>query len=301
MILGQYLKRDREARHISVGDVSRATHMSVGFIQALETDDFYYFSQPENIPGYLQLYCRHTGLDYDDVLKRYQSQLLLNPRHDEGSIVTADRKLFSYGNTPIQRAAGAKTSRRKLFQKNVAHNHLLSLAIVIGALVGLLILWTGGESLITDPFKSAGLQQDETQQKTPSHSLAEGFKGSSHLLPRSANSEQLPEQPVMPDLPMDPSSPNPSVARSVPTTTAPATPARTSPVSGMPSPSAGLSPTPAPPVLPRKENPTVVGNSDSRRYHRPGMKYCDKIKAFHRVEFASEEAAIRAGYHRAAR
>jgi cytoskeletal protein RodZ len=43
----------------------------------------------------------------------------------------------------------------------------------------------------------------------------------------------------------------------------------------------------------------VVGNRDTKRYHLPGMKYYDKIKAYHRVVFQSEREAIRAGYVKA--
>jgi len=45
----------------------------------------------------------------------------------------------------------------------------------------------------------------------------------------------------------------------------------------------------------------VIGNSDSKRYHLPGMKYYKKVKAYHRVVFDSEEEAIQAGYHKARR
>jgi tetratricopeptide (TPR) repeat protein len=43
----------------------------------------------------------------------------------------------------------------------------------------------------------------------------------------------------------------------------------------------------------------IIGNRDSKRYHLPGMKYYDLVKAYHRVVFQSEKEAIRAGYHRA--
>lgn len=45
----------------------------------------------------------------------------------------------------------------------------------------------------------------------------------------------------------------------------------------------------------------VIGNRDSKRYHLSGMKYYDHVAAYHRVVFASEEAAIKAGYHKASR
>jgi hypothetical protein len=43
----------------------------------------------------------------------------------------------------------------------------------------------------------------------------------------------------------------------------------------------------------------VIGNSDSKRYHLPGMKYYNAVKASHRVEFDSEADAIKAGYNKA--
>lgn len=45
----------------------------------------------------------------------------------------------------------------------------------------------------------------------------------------------------------------------------------------------------------------VIGNSDSKRYHLPGMKYYDAVDASHRVEFDSEADALRAGYSKAPR
>jgi hypothetical protein len=45
----------------------------------------------------------------------------------------------------------------------------------------------------------------------------------------------------------------------------------------------------------------VIGNSDSKIYHLPGMKYYNAVKAYHRVEFDSEADAIKAGYNKAPR
>ncbi len=45
----------------------------------------------------------------------------------------------------------------------------------------------------------------------------------------------------------------------------------------------------------------VIGNRDSKLYHLPGMKYYQRVAAYHRVEFPSEEEAIAAGYRKAPR
>lgn len=43
----------------------------------------------------------------------------------------------------------------------------------------------------------------------------------------------------------------------------------------------------------------VIGNSDTQRYHLPGMKYYNAVEDYHRVEFDSEADAIKAGYRKA--
>ena len=55
------------------------------------------------------------------------------------------------------------------------------------------------------------------------------------------------------------------------------------------------------PTLRRGPPVKVIGNSDSKRYHLPGMTYYDQVEAHHRVEFHSEEEAIKAGYRKAPR
>lgn len=66
-----------------------------------------------------------------------------------------------------------------------------------------------------------------------------------------------------------------------------------------------IKPPPTEPQRPENEpapkKMKVIGNRDSKRYHLPGMKYYDKVHAYHRVEFDSEEEAIKAGYHKAPR
>ncbi|MDQ5986539.1 MAG: hypothetical protein CSYNP_02269 [Syntrophus sp. SKADARSKE-3] len=57
-------------------------------------------------------------------------------------------------------------------------------------------------------------------------------------------------------------------------------------------------------AVPREESAVkvkTVGNRDSKLYHLPGMKYYDRVEAYHRIEFSSEEEAVAAGYHKAPR
>lgn len=52
-------------------------------------------------------------------------------------------------------------------------------------------------------------------------------------------------------------------------------------------------------VPPSPQGVRVIGNRDSKRYHLPGMKFYDQVKAYHRVVFQSEKEAIRSGYRKA--
>ena len=65
-------------------------------------------------------------------------------------------------------------------------------------------------------------------------------------------------------------------------------------VKAIPAPVAKATPAPA-----AKQKTKVIGNSDSKKYHLPGMKYYNAVKAYHRVEFDSEADAIKAGYNKA--
>lgn len=73
--LGQYLKREREYRAVSLGEMSQATRIPLPKLQALEEDDF------ENLPGvaitkgFLKAYVGHAGLDEQEVMYRYDAFL----------------------------------------------------------------------------------------------------------------------------------------------------------------------------------------------------------------------------------
>ncbi|MBM4331684.1 MAG: hypothetical protein FJ117_10760 [Deltaproteobacteria bacterium] len=80
--IGQYLRREREARSVSLEELSRGTRISRPFLDALERDDFHFFSQREFILGFLRGYARHLGLDQEEVLRRYRFQAELESRKE---------------------------------------------------------------------------------------------------------------------------------------------------------------------------------------------------------------------------
>lgn len=103
--LGQYLRRERESRSVSLEEVSRGTRISRPFLDALERDDFQFFSQQEYIGGFLRGYARYIGLDGQEVLKRYAIQSELTRRKE------AFRQLPLFPSTPAH-SDEASESRR---------------------------------------------------------------------------------------------------------------------------------------------------------------------------------------------
>lgn len=73
--VGEFLRRERESRRVALEEISRSTRISRPYLEALERNDFRFFSKPEYIQGFLRGYARHIGLDPNEVLKRYEFQL----------------------------------------------------------------------------------------------------------------------------------------------------------------------------------------------------------------------------------
>ena len=69
--IGRYLKRTREARAMSVEEVSRATRIPVASIDKIEADHFDDLPGEVFVRGFLKAYARAVSLSVDEVLARY--------------------------------------------------------------------------------------------------------------------------------------------------------------------------------------------------------------------------------------
>lgn len=78
--IGQYLRREREARNVSLEELSRGTRINRAFLEAIERDDFNFFPQRNFIIGFLKGYTRYLGLSSEEVIKRYLRHAELESR-----------------------------------------------------------------------------------------------------------------------------------------------------------------------------------------------------------------------------
>jgi len=96
--LGEKLRREREARGVSLQEISAATRVNIKFLEALEKNDYSEYQAPVFITGFLRSYANHLGLDADRIVAEYES-LNVEVRHDASRVVQIgdEQKPFPVG------------------------------------------------------------------------------------------------------------------------------------------------------------------------------------------------------------
>ena len=117
---GDWLRRQREMREISLRDIADRTKISLRYLQAMEDDRFDLLPAPIFAKGFLREYARYVGLSPDEVVNHYLS--VQQPRAGEEE-VKKDATL-----------AGQRPNRPKPV-RNWTYGLFLALAVLV--LIGL--------------------------------------------------------------------------------------------------------------------------------------------------------------------
>jgi hypothetical protein len=72
---GEYLKKERESRNISLTDVAGSTRIREHLLEAIEGDRYDLLPHPFYVKGYLGAYARYLGFDPNEVFLRYHGQV----------------------------------------------------------------------------------------------------------------------------------------------------------------------------------------------------------------------------------
>ncbi len=75
--LGQFLKREREFRGITIDRLAGMTRINSGVLKKIEEDDFRPPLQPVYIKSFLKSYAGSIGLDLQEVLGKYEGQAVV--------------------------------------------------------------------------------------------------------------------------------------------------------------------------------------------------------------------------------
>ena len=86
--LGNYLKKEREARNISLSDVADSTKISKLYLDCLEKDDFSKIPGEPYVKGYISSYAECVGINEHEAFKLYNS---LHTQTDNAAETKSDR------------------------------------------------------------------------------------------------------------------------------------------------------------------------------------------------------------------
>src|SRR5262245_17286707 len=76
---GEELRRERLIREISLEEISQATKISVRLLRALEESDLKRLPAPTFTRGFIRAYARHLGIDPEEKVNAYLSDLAEKP------------------------------------------------------------------------------------------------------------------------------------------------------------------------------------------------------------------------------
>jgi len=80
--IGDYLKRERELRNITLEEVANATKINIGILRTIEEGQTERFPAEVFVRGFIRCYAQYIGLDPNDVLLRHHPQTK-SPEHQE--------------------------------------------------------------------------------------------------------------------------------------------------------------------------------------------------------------------------
>src|SRR5262245_65729563 len=78
--LGEFLRRERELRHISLDDVAERTKISRRYLEAIEEGRYDRLPGETFVRGFIRSYAQSVGLDPEDTLLMYNQARIVYER-----------------------------------------------------------------------------------------------------------------------------------------------------------------------------------------------------------------------------
>ncbi|MGC8579255.1 MAG: helix-turn-helix domain-containing protein [bacterium] len=69
---GEYLRRERELRHIELDEISRVTKIKKSYLQAIENDAYDELPDIPLVKGFIRAYCNYLGLNAEQTVNLFQ-------------------------------------------------------------------------------------------------------------------------------------------------------------------------------------------------------------------------------------
>jgi cytoskeletal protein RodZ len=69
---GEFLRRERELRHIELNEISKITKIKKAYLQAVENDAYDELPDIAFVKGFIRAYCNYIGLDSEQTINYFQ-------------------------------------------------------------------------------------------------------------------------------------------------------------------------------------------------------------------------------------
>src|SRR5512135_3747180 len=83
---GEELRRQRLVREVPLESIAAATKISVRYLEALERSDFSRLPAPVFTRGFIRAYATHLGLDPEEMVNAYLSDLAPEKSRETGKL-----------------------------------------------------------------------------------------------------------------------------------------------------------------------------------------------------------------------
>jgi cytoskeletal protein RodZ len=70
--VGEYLKRERELRKVTLEEIASVTRICTRYLQALEDGDYESIPAEVFVRGFLRAYAKCVGLSPNDIISKYE-------------------------------------------------------------------------------------------------------------------------------------------------------------------------------------------------------------------------------------
>ncbi len=147
---GEYLRRERELRRVTISRIFEATRVPVKALEALEADNYENLPHPTFVKGYIKSYCKALGIDENDAVLRYEIYLRENaPVKSDGNKGVLPKKLVIPDDE--------RPSLLRLSQS--ARTYIIYGAAGIVLVLAGYLFFSGGSETETQPEETVAVQE----------------------------------------------------------------------------------------------------------------------------------------------
>ena len=100
---GEYLRREREMRRVSLQNIREATRIPMKFLEAIEADKYEGLPHATFIKGFIRSYCKVLGVDETDAVLRFE--IFLKEKEEAEAAASGARPAKASSAKPVKKKA----------------------------------------------------------------------------------------------------------------------------------------------------------------------------------------------------